>query len=181
MTEPIPVPSECFDFTPVALWSVIRAHYPDGIEMPPTVPKHIWDKHWRKRYSERDQAGEEPPPPPILLKGYWGRFKGRALEPRRLSKKQTSTDGDADSMPQTFPPRLSNAFWQQYFELFPDGHRAPTQGRFTPAAKSDGKVADRYTLKGGSLYVNTSKYGIDWRPSTGVDTWDREGNWTGPG
>ena len=183
MDLPIPVPSECIDFTPPSLWPVIRSFYPSGVEMPAAVPKQLWEKNCRTRYPQRHKAGEQPPPPPAFLKGYWGRLRNRALEPRRPSKKQkTSADkGTSDALPPVQAPKLCAEFWQRYFEMFPDGHRAPVQEPYGSSALG-WQENSKHRLIRGSRHVNVAKRPQEiWQPSTGIDAWDEEGNWLGPG
>lgn len=182
MTDPIPVPSECFDLTPSDLWPAYWSCYPQGTEMPPCVPKPIWEKNWRKRNPDRNQKGEQPPPPPVFLRGYWGRFNHKALTSRRPTKKQ-KTGSPTDEPPErVLPPRLSDEFWKKYFEIFPNGHNAPPQssGPYTPYNPAN-EPPPRYAFINRQLCVNVSSRPDCpvWRPSTGVDSWDDRGNWTG--
>jgi len=176
MIRPIPVPSEAFDFTPPDVWRIYWEEHPRGVELPATVPKKLWDAHWKRRNPELAKK-EQPPPPPALLKSYWGRLRGRALSDR---KRKREAGDDPGELPPVWPPQLSRRFWDRYFELFPDGHPAPEQGPYRPFAEGEPEHP-KYTIQCGGLHVNTLKSGRFYRPSTGVDAWDEEGNWLGPG
>jgi hypothetical protein len=99
--NPIPVPSECIDFTPPELWPVIWKHYPEGIEMPARVPRNIWERH--------ELTGSTP----VFWKCYWGKLNNSAMKTDELNEHCVC------------PPTLSYAFWDDYFELFPKGHKSP--------------------------------------------------------
>ncbi len=169
MSRPIPVPSECFDMTPPELWAVYWAEYPSGTELPATVPKWAWDRQWRKRNQETAKH-RLPPPPPGLWKCYWGKLRDRALESRKRKREEQ------EPLPPVFAPRLSNAFWNRYFEIFPDGHRAPECAH--QPQQPPQQEPERYKLVQGSLHVFDRGM---WRPSTGVDKWNADGSWGGPG
>lgn len=179
MTQPISVPSEAFDFTPPDAWRIYWEEYPRGTEMPATVPKKLWDAHWRRRNPDLAEK-EMPPAPPAFWKCYWGKFRGRALSDRK--RKRADDEGDSEGLPPVWPPQLSKRFWERYFEVFPDGHPAPEQGPYRPFVPGE-QEPEKYKLVSGSLHVNVSgnpKCPI-WRPSTGVDAWDKDGAWLGPG
>lgn len=173
---PIPVPSEAIDHTPRELWAVIWEEHPLGVEMPASVPKKLWDAQWKRRNPELSLK-QSPPLPPPLLRSYWGRLRGNALVDRKRKR-----DSDDSSIPPVFGPPLSRSVWQRYFELFPDGHPAPPQEPYRPAAYGE-QAPPKYSLIKGSLHVNVSSNPACpiWRPSTGVDAWDKHGAWLGPG
>lgn len=180
MSLPLPVPSEAIDFTPPELWPILREEHPEGAEMPASVPKAVWDKHWIA--SNPDLAKTmQPPPPPPFLKSYWGKLRDRALPTRKRAAK---AEEGAEPLPPVWPTRLSPRFWRRYFEKFPEGHAAP---RFESGASArpwqpmgDDGV---YALQGSGLCVNTERSSGRkfYRTSTGVDAWDDRGNWLGPG
>lgn len=175
MCDPLPVPSESIDFTPPALWPVIRAQYPGGVEMPSAVPARVWEKEWRKRNRETDR---DPPPAPALLKCYWGKLKGRALESRKAAKRARKDHLDEDeSLPPCLPTKLPDEIWKKYFDIFPYGHSAPgySAGDYQQQPREDPAI---YKFVRGSLHVLAN--GI-WRPSRGVDVWNPDGTWAGPG
>jgi hypothetical protein len=177
MSDPFPVPSESIDFTPPALWPVIRRHCPGGAEMPSAVPAKVWEKQWRKNNPDKDK---EPPAAPAFLKCYWGKLRGRALESRRAAKKaRRDQREEVESLPPCLPSRLPDEFWKNYFEVFPEGHRAPgySPGDYQPQAQAREDPAI-YKFVRGSLHVLAN--GI-WRPSRGVDVWNPDGTWAGPG
>lgn len=179
MSRPIPVPSEAIDFTPSDLWPILWEEYPDGIAMPATVPKKMWEAHWRRRNPKLADT-MRPPAPPQFVKGYWGKLRGNSLTNKRKAR---SDEPDAQ-LPPVWPPQLSKRFWDRYFEKFPEGHRAPTNeasAPWNPAGRDEETPV--YTISGGGLCVNAlkSKFGKIYRTSTGVDAWDNEGNWLGPG
>jgi hypothetical protein len=181
MNLPNPTPSECIDFTPSDLWPVIRSCYPNGVELPATVPKDVWDLNWKSRNPDRKKAGEEPPPPPALWTNYWGKLRNRALEGRRPTKKQKISE-DPDPLPPAYPARLSKDFWKKYFDIFPCGHSAPCFSSSTQGTSwQKNSESSKYAFVNGSLHVNIAKQGKHWVPSTGVDSWDDKGNWQGPG
>ena len=170
MSRPIPVPSECFDMTPPDLWSVYWEEYPEGTELPATVPKGTWEKEWERRNETLALTAKAPPPPP-LWKSYWGKLRGNALSSRKRKP------DPEEALPPVYPPRLSRRFWQRYFELFPDGHGAPGYEPQGPAQDYQ-EQPPTYKLVRGSLHVFDR--GV-WRPSTGVDALDPSGNWVGAG
>lgn len=185
MCTPIPVASECIDFTPPELWPIIWEHYPGGIEMPSAIPRHAWEKNWREWHPEEAKLGKSAPEAPALLKCYWGKLRDRALTSRKNSKRAKVSHAEEtpeEPLPPVFPPRLSDAFWQDYFRVFPEGHGAP--GYSSSGFKSAGEPGKPYEdptlykLIRGSLHVMAN--GV-WRPSTGVDAWDKSGKWIGPG
>ena len=186
MARPISVPSEAIDLTPSDLWRIIWEEYPGGTAMPATVPKKIWDAHWIKRNPESSKVMLPPPPPPFL-KGYWGKLRGNALTNRRKRKAGDEDEDEQEAkLPPVWPPSLSRRFWDRYFEKFPDGHRAPptSSSGFGPALSwNQGQEPSRYSFVGSGLCVNatSSKFGKFYRASTGVDAWDKDGNWLGPG
>lgn len=172
--RPIPVPSECFDMTPPELWPVYWEEHPEGTELPATVPKPIWDRHWKAK-NEKLAETMQPPPPPALWKCYWGKLRGRALTSR---KRKT---GEEEALPPVFPPKLSTQFWRRYLEMFPEGHKAPPAFDPRPPPMPSGPSPDeqdRYKLIHGSLHVCDRGR---WRPSTGCDAWDAGGGWAGAG
>jgi hypothetical protein len=203
------VPSESIDFTPPELWPIIWEHYPGGIEMPSAIPRYAWEKNWREWHPEEAKLGKSAPEAPALLKCYWGKLRDRALVSRRAAKrakvdqappaagkkapqrrpqqarappKKEEPDIPEEPLPPVLPPRLSDAFWQDYFRIFPEGHGAP--GYSSSGFKSAGEPGKPYEdptlykLIRGSLHVMAN--GV-WRPSTGVDAWDKNGKWIGPG
>lgn len=174
-TAPLPVPSEAFDFTPPELWRILHEEYPHGVELPASVPKKIWDAHWESRNPELARSMRPPPPPPFI-KCYWGKLRGRALQGRKRKA------GEADEpLPPVWPPQLSKRFWARYFQTFPDGHRAPPSEPYAPFRQGEDEPK-KYALMKGSLHVNVGSHERPfWRPSTGVDAWDKQGTWLGPG
>jgi hypothetical protein len=155
--HPIPVPSECIDFTPPKLWNTMWKHYPNGTELPATVPKDVWK---RKGLA------------PAFRKGYWGKLNTRALTERKRSGKPDKPN----ELPDVLQPRLSHDFWEDYFRLYPNGHPAPGFGQ------QQGPDIERPKYKFiGTLHVNA---GTDkcpwWKPSTGCDAWVDD-RWAGPG
>jgi hypothetical protein len=177
--RPIPVPSEAIDFTPSDLWPILWEEYPDGIAMPASVPKKMWEAHWRRRNPKLADT-MRPPAPPQFVKGYWGKLRGNSLTNKRKAR---SDEPDAQ-LPPVWPPQLSKRFWERYFEKFPEGHRAPTNeasAPWNPAGRDEETPV--YALSGGGLCVNAlkNKFGKIYRTSTGVDAWDNQGNWLGPG
>jgi hypothetical protein len=101
--NPIPVPSECIDFTPPELWAVIWKHYPQGTEMPASVPRHVWVR--------MELSG----PTPVFWRCHWGKFGENAM----------SNKGAQPAKHYVKQPVLSDAFWDDYFKLFPVGHKSP--------------------------------------------------------
>jgi hypothetical protein len=170
MAQPIPVPSEAFDFTPRELWPIIWEMYPRGIEMPASVPKKIWESEWKRRNPELAKS-KCPPPPPPLLRCYWGKLRGNALVDRKRKRGE-----DEPNIPPVFPQPISRRFWDRYFELFPCGHPAPMQEPYKAPA-FDTQPSNKYLLIKGSLHVNISPNPACpiWRPSTGVDAWNERG------
>lgn len=174
MSLPLPVPSESFDFTPPDLWPALWEAYPLGVEMPGSVPKKIWEDHWRRANPSLAKS-VAPPPAPAFLKSYWGKLRGRALSSRKRKA------GEEEPLPPVWPSQLSKAFWARYFELFPNGHAAPAQEPYCQSSYGQ-EDPKRYSLFRGALHVNAgSQERPLWRPSTGVDAWDKHGNWLGPG
>jgi hypothetical protein len=169
MSRPIPVPSECFDMTPSELWPVYWEEYSDGTELPAAVPRAVWEKQWVARNKGLAETVKPPAPPP-LWKSYWGKLRDPALRSR-----QRKRDSE-DALPPVFPARLSRRFWDRYFELFPDGHRAP---EYAPQPSRPWEQdPEKYKLVRGSLHVFDRGM---WRPSTGVDKWNADGSWGGAG
>ncbi len=169
ISRPIPVPSECFDMTPPEMWPVYWEENPNGTELPATVPKAMWENHWRRKNSSLAET-MNPPPPPALWRCYWGKLRGNALSSRKRKP------DPEDSLPPVFPPRQSKRFWNRYFELFPDGHAAPG---YTPQPPQPWQPdPEKYKLVRGSLHVFDRGM---WRPSTGVDRWNADGSWAGAG
>jgi len=175
--EPLGVPSEALDFTPRELWPLIRRVYRSGTVMPATVPRKIWDAHWRRKHPELGKKADAPPPPPFV-KSYWGKLRGCALSSR---KKKTVKDEEDSAMPPVWPPYFPDEFWESYFEMFPEGHPAPASGEYVPWKPEE--EPKKYAVIQGSLHVNIGKnpeFPI-WRASTGVDAFDAQGNWVGAG
>ena len=174
---PLPVPSEAIDFTPRELWPLIRKEHPSGTVMPATVPKKIWEDHWKLKNPKMGKQAAIPPPP-AFVKSYWGKLRGRALSDR---KRKAGADEEKDELPPVWPQSLSSEFWRSYFELYPDGHPAPESGEYVPWKPDE--EPKKYALMRGCMHVNASnnREFPAWRASTGVDAWDSRGNWLGPG
>lgn len=173
MSMPIPVPTEAIDFTPPELWPVIWELYPSGLVMPSSVPKGIWERHWKHRNKDLAKTMKCPPPPPFV-KGYWGRLNDRAL-----TSKKRKAEHEQEELPRVYPPQLSHEFWRRYFELFPDGHSAPP---YQPPTAAYEEPPKKYAIFRGQLHVNVGVLPDRpiWKPSTGADAWDPRGNWIGP-
>lgn len=154
-TNPIPVPSECIDFTPPELWNTMWKYYPGGTELPATVPKDVWKG---KGF------------PPAFRKGYWGKFNVRALSYRKKSGNKE------ENLPDVLQPRLHSDFWDDYFKLFPNGHKAPGFGK--PQKMESSCLKYKFL---GTLHVNAGTAECPWwKPSTGCDTWVND-SWVGAG
>lgn len=141
--DPLPVPSECIDFTPPSLWPLVRKFRAE--ELPPRVPKHVWN-YFGKRGSV-----------PEFRRLYWGKFKEPAFTCR--TKKPSN-------LPKVEPKELPWAFWKEYFEMFPQGHKSPGYSN-----RNDPEPLEpRYRMYKGSLQFNagTTEEPI-WVASTGVD------------
>lgn len=171
MTAPPPVPSECICFLPPEMFPVYWRLYPSGTELPATVPKKIWESNWTRK--NKSSAVKKPPDPPSLMKGYWGRLKGPALMPRSSGKRKAPEP----DLPSVWPPMLCREFWDEYFQIFPNGHASPP---YAPKSQ-DEQERSRYSLRDGNLCVNVSKdaeFPV-WRASEGCDAFDADGNWIG--
>ncbi len=169
---------------PPAMWPIYWEMFPDGRqELPATVPPPLWKAHMKAMGRDR------PPPPPPILKSYWGKISsGPALTDRSSKKRKAPGDGKPEPRgPPTGPsPPVPRAFWDRYFDLFPQGHCAA--GAYEPA---DGKPAydeylalvPRYMFRRGTLCVrvNGDLEAPVYRASTGCDAFDARGNWLGSG
>lgn len=174
---PLPVPAEAIDFTPPELWPLVWQEYPQGIVMPASVPRAVWEKQWKLRNPVLAKSTKCPPPPPFV-KGYWGKLNDRALSQKKR-KVGKDHEEEKENLPPVYPPQFSHAFWRSYFELFPDGHSAPP---YEPPSAYE-EPPKKYAIFHGQLHVNVGVLPDRpiWKPSTGADAWDPRGNWLGPG